>query len=838
MKKTKKTAENEKKERKSRFIKRAALEMGDYDCTDPESSSSGGTLQRAIAWFREAAAAAWAGAHRDPAHTAVALVRGLAFGITAFLLGRTPLMLDTYPLAIALLCAAEKNIIYIFTGAVISAFTVSGQAGGVIFSPVIYVSAYLMIIAIRCLARVFIDPPGGFSIRDMLDFRREHNGRQQLKLLISSRFGENIYLRMASGCVAAFFVSLYAIGVGAYRFYDLFSAMFAMVSAPAVTFVFSGLYANGEEKNDRIYHGASVVALIASLVFSLRSTYILGINISVFGAFCAVFYMARKKSVLYASVMGLAVGVAVSPIYTPAFVLAAIASGATGGSAILSSAAAAGVALLWGIYIDGTAALVTLMPALLSAAVFSSTFEKLSFLPITVLDSLDKTVTTKGQEVDAKERFEMLAGTFGQLSAALYDISDRLTSPGPAQARSICLRAFEGRCVCCEKNDTCRREYAECADMVTKLGEVLISDGRIRIERLPKYISESCVRLEDVVLEVNTLYAELIRERITGEKTELFALDYDAVSHIIAEAIEENDKENRLDEELSGRLRRICGAELGVKEISVRGERKKRIFAGNIGRRAEEMGVDELREKLEAACGFALTNPVFELREGKVSLRAEAMPRFDAVYGRAVRSRSGETVCGDSTRVFKTAAQSFYAMISDGMGSGQSAAMTSEICSVFLYNMLLGGNRKETSMKMLNTLLRSKGEESSATVDLMELDLINGNASFIKSGASPSFVKRGDKLYKLRSNTAPIGIMRNIDAEQIRFELEAEDIIIMLSDGISQAPDESLWLMELLSEKWEEEAELDKIAERICQRSAEEGEEDDASILLIKIKAA
>jgi len=162
--------------------------------------------------------------------------------------------------------------------------------------------------------------------------------------------------------------------------------------------------------------------------------------------------------------------------------------------------------------------------------------------------------------------------------------------------------------------------------------------------------------------------------------------------------------------------------------------------------------------------------------------------------------------------------------------------VTSEICSSFLRTMLVGGNKKETSLKMLNAILRSKSEECSATVDLMEIDLIGGSASFLKSGAAPSFVRRGEKLYKLRSGTAPIGIMRGVDAEQVRFELSDGDIIVMLSDGMGQCPEESVWLMDMLGGEWDEDEPLEAVAERIAETAEKEGGGDDISVVLVRVK--
>ena len=126
------------------------------------------------------------------------------------------------------------------------------------------------------------------------------------------------------------------------------------------------------------------------------------------------------------------------------------------------------------------------------------------------------------------------------------------------------------------------------------------------------------------------------------------------------------------------------------------------------------------------------------------------------------------------------------------MGSGREAAMTSRLCGVFLKKMLLAGNSKPVAMEMLNNFIRSKNTECFSTVDLLEIDLLNGRASFIKSGAVASYVKRGEQIFRISSNTMPVGITKEINAEEVTFELEDGDVIVMVSDGVGQSKEDTV----------------------------------------------
>lgn len=125
--------------------------------------------------------------------------------------------------------------------------------------------------------------------------------------------------------------------------------------------------------------------------------------------------------------------------------------------------------------------------------------------------------------------------------------------------------------------------------------------------------------------------------------------------------------------------------------------------------------------------------------------------------------------------------------------------------------------------------------ECSATLDLMELDLIGGKASFYKSGAAPTYVFREGSLFKLRSKTLPLGIIRELDAKKISFDVGDGDTIVMVSDGVTGGKEECPWLFDLLKKSVGNE-DTERIAELICQRAERENSADDISVVIAKIK--
>ena len=152
--------------------------------------------------------------------------------------------------------------------------------------------------------------------------------------------------------------------------------------------------------------------------------------------------------------------------------------------------------------------------------------------------------------------------------------------------------------------------------------------------------------------------------------------------------------------------------------------------------------------------------------------------------------------------------------------------------------MLSAGNRVELSVRMLNSLIRQKnsgtGDECSATVDLMELDLMSGQAVFVKNGAAPTYVVRGGKVYKIRSRTLPIGILSESEPEFHRFKMHPGDVVVMVSDGVTHGNDECPWLVDLLSSPLPQS--MDSLRMRILRHAIASGSPDDLSAIAVRVE--
>lgn len=162
----------------------------------------------------------------------------------------------------------------------------------------------------------------------------------------------------------------------------------------------------------------------------------------------------------------------------------------------------------------------------------------------------------------------------------------------------------------------------------------------------------------------------------------------------------------------------------------------------------------------------------------------ECRGRFTFQTGIATATKENETVSGDNYLVYDVTGTKKVCMISDGAGSGEEACADSEHVLELVEKYMDTGFAMEESVDMVNGLYVAQGrEQNMPTMDACVIDLVEGNAVFNKYGANDSYIKRGDKIERVKNIGYPLGF-RVEEKENAVYELGEGDCILMISDGV------------------------------------------------------
>ncbi len=772
----------------------------------------------------------------------------IGFCALGILFGTRQMLFETYPLAYALLAAGTRHTPFILIGIIASAFS-----GGNI-SLMKLVGAFVTV-ALRIITRLYLDRGE----------RRKKSGSFGIDVF-ASLFSESTYLRVMSGALGVFTVGVWRIIAGGFRFYDLFSSIFYLILTPLATLIFSWYFNTCEQKRtegrafsltvsqERLYH-ISCISLACGLIFCLDNAMLIGINVPIFLSVLFTLYACRR-GVLYGLLSGLLLGVSYMPIYAPAFAFCAIAYASISKLSLFGGAIAACISsLIWTLYTGGMFALGTTFPSLFASTMIYCTAERISIFEdieaffegedIKERDSFSlKGVVNEQKTSFQEEKIRSISESFAALSEIFYNLSSKLKRPTVLDLRSICEESFERCCAECENYGLCfGAEYDSTLEAMKKMTVQLHTSGVADEKRLPESFRRKCPNLKILSDDINHACAIATKKAFLNEKTEIFAFDYDAISKILNDAITENEEEFKTDNAMSKKILHAIAEEgYGEHSVTVFGKRKLKIFARGLDLTDRSSDISSLKAKLERVSRTALSDPTFELAFGSVNMQIESRRAFSADAAFATAMSEGESICGDTVSIFENQNDYLYALISDGMGTGNTAALTSEMCNAFLRNMLNAGNRMETSLRMLNSVLRARGSKSetecSATIDLLQFDLYSGALTLVKSGAAPTFVVRRGNVFKLASPSFPIGILRALDAKQMDINCEDGDVIVMVSDGAMRGGDDCSYLTEMLRERELACEAPSKIADKILRRAKAELDAplDDISVIVVKIK--
>ena len=678
-------------------------------------------------------------------------------------------------------------------------------------------------------------------------------------------FFEPLILKIAAATIAAFIGSAYEALLRGFSFSSILYGCSSVLLVAVFTFAFSGIFDSKISFNDFLYGKSNLIfgtkgdkekfdtyifqatflLFIFLISISLKGYNVLGISPAyVFSSFITLFVAKR-----FGAVRGVAVGfvssLGVSSSYAVSFALVGLSSGIlfnlgiayayVGGAMLLS---------VWCAYAGGIMGFLSTFPEYVIAAMLSVPL--LKSIPVEERENTEEisksreaqdmvTATALAYRTSRSLGLDGLEKALSGVSACLYNLGADEGAVLFSEYRDMSIACVKSFCRDCQSYQACTEENpAPCVENIEAITEKLYRKERLFPDDptiAPKYCHNTAALFE----EIERAAAALESERLKRRKIEVIAEEYELFSKLICESRTSIEKEKAQDTALSEKLSEVflrAGLNNGV--IMAFGNRKKYFVGAGDDKDGSIVTSKRLHEGIEEAAGVKLGTPDY-YRKGDIALfECMSAPMFSVDFATVGMRAGAEEISGDTAVSFETADGHFYSLIADGMGSGDAAHKISHFTADFLSRILESACTKSTAFHILNHIIKNRSEECSSSVDLFDFDLMTGEALFFKCGAAASYVKRNNSIFRIRSETAPLGLMKNIDAERIRVEVKNGDYIVMLSDGVSQSTEDSAWLIELLSA--EPRVDIREYAESILSAAVEHSQsKDDMSVSVARI---
>lgn len=160
---------------------------------------------------------------------------------------------------------------------------------------------------------------------------------------------------------------------------------------------------------------------------------------------------------------------------------------------------------------------------------------------------------------------------------------------------------------------------------------------------------------------------------------------------------------------------------------------------------------------------------------------------FEAVVGSL--SRPGRAVNGDTARCRPLRGDRLAIVLSDGMGSGEPAAVISAGAAEHLLACLAAGRSSLDALRQTNDqMVTDGGTERFATLDLALVHLRSGLMEWYKMGAAPGLLLHARAVRELPGGGLPAGILPVPEIRSGRVRLRPGDTVVLVSDGVLERP--------------------------------------------------
>lgn len=448
------------------------------------------------------------------------------------------------------------------------------------------------------------------------------------------------------------------------------------------------------------------------------------------------------------------------------------------------------------------------------------------FIPIRkklpVVESACTLVLSPNRDIKLKK----YAAAFSSLSNLFYTVSDTATAESITE---IYKKIKKMTTMFCERCKGCSLDVNELCNRLTT--DIRVK-GIVEYDKLPLHFRQGCAHCDKIARAVNRL--ALLKEEECENGLKALAEEYNSFSVLLNEAARKQEDNSYEDKPLASEIKKIL-LDNGVAcdRVSVTGVRQKTIEV--FGVKPDKMSVssNKLSALLSEAARLRISHPELLINDNYVIMRFATLPRINVEYAKNLLAKNGETVCGDTVSFFENDEKYFYCLISDGMGSGRDAALTSRLSAIMLEKLLTIGADKKDALQMVNKMLTKKKEEVFATIDLLEVDRITAQATIFKVGAAPTFLVRDGECHRIEAKTPPAGIMREVIAEKITITLKKGDFLVMVSDGVVQTGSRGFDLSEIIKEGGCRSAHA--LASRVLEEARNRSEcSDDMSVCVMR----
>ncbi len=349
-------------------------------------------------------------------------------------------------------------------------------------------------------------------------------------------------------------------------------------------------------------------------------------------------------------------------------------------------------------------------------------------------------------------------------------------------------------CSFCPDRNHCHRTFSDSTKKVfDELITIAFQRGRATLLDIPSFLTSRCKQTTAILGSVNTLTAQykkymsmvkdvdtskvIIADQLLGVSKIMGGLSKEIESNISFDT----DRENKILDELTYYNIVCIDAVVFEKDIWT--------MEVSLVVKTEDAEKPRIVDVVSKVCGkkMALYETFPSTRPSYTVLNLKTAPKYDCLFGVCQRKKNGSKVSGDTYSIVKLGGDKILFAISDGMGSGEKAERTSELSISLVENFYKAGFDNDIILSTVNKLLNLHKEEIFSAMDICILDQKGGLLDFVKMASPNSYILNDDECKTIETGALPMGIVDDAEPLIRKNVVAAKDIVVLLSDGVSDS---------------------------------------------------
>ena len=589
---------------------------------------------------------------------------------------------------------------------------------------------------------------------------------------------------------------------------DLFTQLFSVLSTivlPGIIYliVVTGMNVILNIKNGFVYTKEESIAMIltiAILLSSLGAVSVLGFKVVEILALILILIYGWGNGAILGATAGLIIGLSYTCLcdVSMSFVVAIAFSGFISGLLRRFGKIPVIIAFVAGnVYISYYATGMSQINIVICEALIASIV--LFLMPKYIERKLDNLFDlTRGLETfknnllnptkEAKEKIGAVSEVFSSLADITVERTKETEEETIEVIKKYILSYVNNTCFACDNINECIEK--ENLDMTAEyLADKLESGEPIEPEMLKFNCKDSKIIINNLYDIYNSMKLMRVLKQKEIENNKKISNQYKEVSKLLNN-ISENIKEGSLVKDEAQKKLRNELKFYGYNVYEDDFKRDKEIIEytfitdilTNIDRQKNQI-VELCSNILEQNMCIKLILNISKTEKSKIKI--VSTPKYNIKSEIISYTKTGESISGDSYLQLELQDLRQLSVISDGVGSGESAARSSSTVINMLERLLSGGFDEDKAIEIINSVIKLKGEDDLfATLDAAIINEKDAQCYFIKLGAAPTYLIEKGKVITITSTNIPVGLIDSSDYVPICKKLDYGDFVIQLSDGV------------------------------------------------------